>query len=216
LEEAYEAAEAIEAGSREAMREELGDVLLQVVFHAVIASEDAADPFGLDDLARGVAEKLVRRHPHVFAADGTEGLSAEESYRRWDQVKAVEKSRASVLDGIPAAQSPLARAQKVFGRARRAGLEVRPVPDAVRPASPDLPPTEAAAVGDLTASDLGASKPTGGELGSWLGERLAGLAAVADAAGLDAEQELRAATRRVEARIRRIETEQAMREESKC
>jgi XTP/dITP diphosphohydrolase len=170
LEEAYEAAEAIELADRAALREELGDVLLQVVFHASIAAEHPSDPFDLEDLANGVADKLIRRHPDVFAAQPAPDLTAEESYRRWDQIKTAEKSRASALDGIPAAQSALARAQKVFGRARRAGLEPQ----------------------------LGA--------GEGLGARLAALAKEADAAGLDAEQELRAATRRVEAQVRALES----------
>jgi XTP/dITP diphosphohydrolase len=176
LEEAYEAAEAIEGGDRADLREELGDVLLQVVFHASIAAEHPEDPFDLGDLASGVADKLVRRHPHVFATGEADGMSAEESYKRWDRIKADEKSRASALDGIPAAQSPLARAQKVFGRARRAGLDVVPPPGG-------------------TASGASAD----------LGERLAALAQEADAAGLDAEKELRAATRRVEAQVRALE-----------
>jgi XTP/dITP diphosphohydrolase len=191
LEEAYEAAEAIEQGTRADLREELGDVLLQVVFHAAIAAADPADPFDLDDVARGVADKLVRRHPHVFAAETAELLSADESYRRWDQIKAEEKARSSALDGIPAAQSPLARAQKVFARARRAGLEVGPESAAEETASsPGAGPAD-----DADRSSAGAG----------LGARLAALAAEADAAGLDAEAELRAAIRRVEARIRDLE-----------
>jgi XTP/dITP diphosphohydrolase len=185
LEEAYEAAEAIENGDRDDLREELGDVLLQVVFHASIASEHPDDPFDLGDLARGVADKLVRRHPHVFAAEADERMSAEESYKRWDQIKADEKSRRSVLDGIPAAQSPLARAQKVFGRARRAGVDLAVM-------APDL-------------ANPGLAAEAGGPSGAELGERLAALAAQADALGLDAEKELRAATRRLEERIRDYE-----------
>ncbi|MDR0365950.1 MAG: MazG family protein [Bifidobacteriaceae bacterium] len=178
LEEAYEAAEAIETNSRVDLREELGDVLLQVVFHALIAADDPIDPFDLDDVARDVAAKLVRRHPHVFEEDEAKRLSAEESYKRWDQIKTEEKSRDSVLDGIPVAQSPLARAQKVFGRARRAGL---------------MPMTRSEA--DAAASDP--QRP--------LGERLAALAFLADAAEVDAEQELRAATRQVEEQIIELE-----------
>jgi XTP/dITP diphosphohydrolase len=172
LEEAYEAVEAIEHGDRLDLREELGDVLLQVVFHASIAGDDPSDPFDLDDIAAAVADKLVRRHPQVFAAAAAEPVSAEESHRRWDRIKAQEKSRRSVLDGVPAGQSALARAQKIFARARRAGLET------------------------VTTASGG---------GSDLGERLASLAREADARGLDAEQELRAATRRLEARIRNHE-----------
>ncbi|MDR1825149.1 MAG: MazG family protein [Bifidobacteriaceae bacterium] len=132
LEEAYEAAEAIEAGSREDLREELGDVLLQVVFHASIAAGEP-DPFDLDDVAQQVADKLVSRHPWVFCeAEGADGegggITAEQSYARWDRIKEQEKQRQSVLEGIPVAQSALARAQKVVGRARRGEVPVE-LPD---------------------------------------------------------------------------------------
>ncbi|MDR1634441.1 MAG: MazG family protein [Bifidobacteriaceae bacterium] len=177
LEEAYEAAEAIEHGDRDDLREELGDVLLQVVFHACVGSEHRDDPFDLNDLARGVADKLVRRHPHVFAAGAAEGISADESLGRWDQMKAAEKARGSVLDGIPVGQSALARAQKVFARARRAGLT------------------------DI-GTDAGTPEATSEDRARDLGERLAALAWEADLLGLDAEKELRAATRRLEARIK--------------
>ncbi|MDR1426874.1 MAG: nucleotide pyrophosphohydrolase, partial [Bifidobacteriaceae bacterium] len=83
LEEAYEVADAIETEDRAALREELGDVLLQVVFHAAIAREEP-DPFDLDDVAGDVADKLIRRHPGVFArTDGDANLTAEQSYARW-------------------------------------------------------------------------------------------------------------------------------------
>jgi XTP/dITP diphosphohydrolase len=212
LEEAYETAEAIEHGSRDDLREELGDVLLQVVFHASIAAEHADDAFDLDQIALGVADKLVRRHPHVFAAGQTARMSAEESHRRWDKIKAEEKSRRSVLDGIPAAQSPLARAQKVFGRARRAGIDLTglglpPLPDAAGPApGGGLDPAGLARVPDAPAD--GAASDNGDDLG----ERLAALAREADARGLDAEQELRAATRRLEARIKNYEALQGPRQ----
>jgi XTP/dITP diphosphohydrolase len=120
LEETYELAEAIESGDRGALREELGDVLLQVVFHARIAQEDPDDPFDVDDVAADLVAKLVRRHPHVFeAADVRTDLHVQ-----WDTLKNAEKSRASALDGIPLALGALARAQKVADRAGRAGLEV--------------------------------------------------------------------------------------------
>lgn len=122
LEEAYEVAEAIESGDREAIREELGDLLLQVVFHARIAQEDTADPFDLQDVARGVTAKLVRRHPHVFADVVVEG--AEEVHSNWELIKTAEKQRTSVIDGIPRAQGALARASTLLGRARRAGVAV--------------------------------------------------------------------------------------------
>ncbi|WP_026075162.1 MazG family protein, partial [Cellulomonas massiliensis] len=123
LEEAYELAEAIEADDRAGVREELGDLLLQVVFHARVAQEDGDDPFDVDDVARDLVAKLVRRHPHVFAdaraADDDEGLHVQ-----WDALKKQEKQRASALDGVPLALGALARAQKLAGRAERAGLEL--------------------------------------------------------------------------------------------
>lgn len=124
LEETYELIEAIETGSRADLREELGDVLLQVVFHARVAQEHAEDPFGIDDVAHAVADKLIERHPHVFE-DGGETLTAEDTHARWERIKKETKARESVMDGIPVAQPALARAQKVLSRAARAGLEVR-------------------------------------------------------------------------------------------
>ena len=125
IEEVFEVAEAIESGDRANLREELGDLLLQVVFHARVAAEHPEDPFDLEDVAAGIAGKLRRRHPHVF---GTEELGdADEVHRRWERLKQEEKARESVLDGVPLALPSLARAQKVLGRAERAGLPV-PVP----------------------------------------------------------------------------------------
>jgi XTP/dITP diphosphohydrolase len=121
IEEAYEVAEAIEAGDRSGMREELGDLLLQVVFHARVAQEHPDDPFDLDDVARGIVTKLVRRHPHVFGAEAAP--EAEAVHVRWEQIKQAEKQRESVLDGIPLALGALARSQKVVARTRRAGLD---------------------------------------------------------------------------------------------
>jgi len=122
LEEAHEAAEALEAGDRAAAREELGDVLLQVVFHARVAAEDQRAPFDVDDVAADLVAKLVRRHPHVFDPDHEGIADADGVQVGWDAIKAQEKARASVLDGIPAALPALARADKVVGRLARAGL----------------------------------------------------------------------------------------------
>jgi XTP/dITP diphosphohydrolase len=122
IEEAYELVEAIEAGDREELREELGDVLLQVVFHARIAQDDADDPFSIDDVAATIVDKLVKRHPHVFGDASAE--SPEEVRAQWLRVKAVEKQRASVTDGVPLGQPALALAAKLAGRVRTAGLDV--------------------------------------------------------------------------------------------
>ncbi len=120
LEEVYELADAIEGGDRAHLREELGDVLLQAVFHARMAQDHPDDPFTLDDVAELCADKLISRHPHVFG--DAEAPAAADRHARWDAVKAEEKSRESVMDGIPAAQPALARAQKVISRAQRAGI----------------------------------------------------------------------------------------------
>lgn len=133
LEETYELLEAIEAGTRSDLREELGDVLLQVVFHARVAQEHATEPFNIDDIAETVADKLVQRHPHVFA-DAQVG-TMEDLHAQWDKIKAESMGRESVFDGIPAAQPALARAQKVLSRAHKAGLDVAaPGEDGIGPA----------------------------------------------------------------------------------
>ncbi len=120
VEEAYELAEAALAHDRAHLREELGDLLLQVVFHARVAQEDPADPFDLDDVATGIAAKLRRRHPHVFA-DG-DARTPDEVAARWEDIKAEEKPhRTHVLDGIPVGMPPLERAAKVVSRLDRHG-----------------------------------------------------------------------------------------------
>ncbi len=167
LEETYETLEAIESEDHVHLREELGDLLLQVLFHARVASETPLEEggFTIDDVAGGIVDKLVHRHPHVFA--GLDVADADEVNRNWEQLKATEKGRASVLDGIPAALPALAHADKVLGRAGRVG---------VTPAA-----------------------------GSSVGDRLLALVVEARAAGLDAEQELRDAVRRLTDAVRAAE-----------
>ncbi|WP_019873251.1 MazG family protein [Sporichthya polymorpha] len=135
VEETYETIEAVESGDRAHLREELGDLLLQVVFHARIAAEDAADPFDIDDVAAGIAAKLVRRHPHVFADEVAETAADVEA--NWEKLKAAEKGRTSAMDGVPLAQPALALADKLLSRAEKAPLVV-PVPQADVPADADL------------------------------------------------------------------------------
>ncbi|MGD6745006.1 nucleoside triphosphate pyrophosphohydrolase [Streptomyces sp. BH106] len=125
IEEAYELVEAIETDDREELREELGDVLLQVVFHARIAEEDTDEPFSVDDVAGGIVDKLIHRHPHVFGDDTA--TTPEEVKEHWLRTKAEEKRRASVTDGVPVGQPGLALTAKLGSRVRTAGLEV-PVP----------------------------------------------------------------------------------------
>src|SRR5581483_4351032 len=117
LEEAYEAYDAIGSGDRQALREELGDVLLQVVLHARLAEE-----WGIDDVAGDLVDKLIRRNPHVFG--GEELRDLDEITEQWERIKKAEKARGSVLDGIAPSQPALALAAKVLSRAARARVPV--------------------------------------------------------------------------------------------
>jgi NTP pyrophosphatase (non-canonical NTP hydrolase) len=182
LEEPYEALEALESGDEQAFCEELGDVLLQVVFHARIAAErDDGTSFTVDDVADGIVAKLVRRHPHVFADVTVSG--AEEVKRNWDEIKKEEKKERaersgltafpvapSALDGVPFGQPALALAAQLQRRAARAG-----VPE------------------DLARLD---GDPGDDGPGEEIGRELFRLVARARAAGRDPETELRAAARR--------------------
>jgi len=173
LEETYETLEAIESGDPGHLQEELGDLLLQVYFHSRIAAEDHEHPFDIDDVAGGIVDKLVHRHPHVFA--GLDVADVDEVERNWESLKASEKGRGSVLDGIPLTLPALALADKVLGRAARA--EVTP-----------------------------AAGPVDGPGRGTLGDRLLALVVEARADGVDAEQELRAAVRRLVADVREAES----------
>lgn len=126
LEETYEALDAMDQGDVNALREELGDLLLQVVFHVRIAQEQ--DPtFDLNSIAQGVVDKLIRRHPHVFA--GLEVNSNEELEANWATIKSSEKSRESVTDGVPTAMPALQLATQLSYRARE--KEIKPIDSTV-------------------------------------------------------------------------------------
>ncbi|MFG1921152.1 MazG family protein [Cryptosporangium sp. NPDC048952] len=178
LEEAYEAYDALLDGDLEALREELGDVLLQVAFHARVASENPDEGFDIDDVAGDLVAKLVRRHPHVFADRSVSG--ADEVDTNWEAIKKAEKKRDSALDGVAQSQPALSLAAKYLSRARRAGVTVQP---------PALPPS-------LAAPDSADA----------LGELLFALVAAGDAQGLDAEAALRAAARRFADDVREAES----------
>jgi XTP/dITP diphosphohydrolase len=176
LEETYEALDALEDSDPEALREELGDVLLQVFFHAEIASERAdGTQYTIDDVARGIAAKLIRRHPHVFSDVRVAG--ADEVKQNWDAIKAAEREAksgrpGSVLDGVPSGQPALALAAQLQRRAERAG------------APPEL-------------ADLARGPDAPGQIGA----ELFALAARAREAGLDPELELRAVARAYRDRV---------------
>lgn len=130
VEESAELVDAIDSGDDADLREELGDLLLQIFFHAEIAAEQGR--FTLDEVASEIADKLVRRHPYVF----TDEAVPEDVVASWEQRKRQEKARTSALDGIPASLATLARATKVIGRARAHGVQLtlpsEPIePDAV-------------------------------------------------------------------------------------
>ena len=128
LEEAYEAYDAIEAGDLASLREELGDLLLQVVLHARLAEELPEDErWSVDDVAGDLVDKMVRRNPHVFA--GARVADLEEITDNWEQIKRAEKARESIVDGIALGQPALALAAKALDRANRAGLSVPPPDD---------------------------------------------------------------------------------------
>ena len=121
LEESYEYIEAVEKGDRADMREELGDLLLQVYFHSRIAQEDPNEPFYIDDVAKGVADKLIRRHPHVFG--DTKVSSSQEVHANWERIKNEEKGRTEFDEGVPLNQPALSLAAKLILRAEKNGLK---------------------------------------------------------------------------------------------
>jgi len=184
LEECYEALEALVTGEEAALRDELGDVLLQVVFHARIAAERAdGTGFTIDDVAAGIVDKLTRRHPHVFGDVHVSG--PEDVKRNWDAIKAAERARAggpppSVVGSVPLSQPALALAAQLQRRAERAGA-----------------PTELASL-PVTAANHATADGNGV---SDIGAELFALVARARAAGLDPELELRAAARSYRDRV---------------
>lgn len=122
LEEAYEFSDAVHSEDRDAMREELGDVLLQAFFHSRIAEEHPTDPFTIDDVAEGIATKLKNRHPHVFGDVKVSG--SQEVLDNWEALKAKEKGRTSALDGVAMAQPALTLTEKLIYRAEKYGVDL--------------------------------------------------------------------------------------------
>ena len=122
LEESYEFIESVENNDREAMQEELGDLLLQVYFHSRMAEEDSKQPFNIEDVAKSVADKLIRRHPHVFAGEVVD--SSADVLENWEKQKAAEKGRTSAIDGVPLAQPALPLATKVLYRLKKLNYDL--------------------------------------------------------------------------------------------
>lgn len=137
IEETYETIEAIDSGDPAHLREELGDLLLQIVFHAQMARERGE--FTMEEVARGICEKLERRHPHVFANGRAE--NSGEVIRNWEKIKLEEKKdapRASILDGVPRGMPALLRARRIQGRASHAGFDWDAVDGALAKAEEEL------------------------------------------------------------------------------
>ena len=176
LEESYEFVDAVQSGNRIDMREELGDVLLQVYFHARIAQDDLDDAFTIEDVAQSIADKLIRRHPHVFS--DTAAQSTAEVIHNWEAIKRLEKGRTSALDGVAMSQPALALIEKLLYRASKFGVDVV-VPEVV-----DLEkPADESAVGQALLTVI-----------AW-----------AHANGVDAESALRKEAMRLSQQIAAIE-----------
>lgn len=190
LEETYETLEALDTGDAEHLREELGDLLLQVYFHGVIAEQEGE--FTLDDIARDITAKMIRRNPHVFgdaaAQERPTPADAAAVNDLWEQRKAAEKARSDVTEGLPEALPALLYADKLLDRLARAG---RPVPSAAPAASAAAGETSGDTAGD-TAGDTSRDDPA-----VELGDRLLALVAEGRASGTDPEQALRDACRRL-------------------
>ena len=122
LEESYEFIEAVEENDQNAIQEELGDLLLQVYFHSRIAEENKDQPFNIEDVAKTVADKLVRRHPHVFGDTKVE--NSAQVLANWEVAKAAEKGRRSAIDGVPLAQPALPLVTKLLYRAEKFNYEI--------------------------------------------------------------------------------------------
>ena len=175
LEESYEFIDAIETDDRAGMREELGDVLLQVYFHSRIAQDHPTDSFTIDDVAGAIADKLISRHPHVF--ENLEVSGTDEIIENWEAIKAREKGRTSAIDGVAMSQPALPLMAKLIYRAEKFGSET-----GIKPMNSDEQATEES-----------------------VGQALASVIAWAHQHGIDPELALRAQARAVIARIQSAE-----------
>jgi nucleoside triphosphate diphosphatase len=214
IEEAYEVADAIERGDIAHLKDELGDLLFQVVFHAQIASE--ARQFDFAAVAAAICDKLVRRHPHVFGASGP--LTAAEQSTAWEEIKARERSAAppgtavrgaaaSHLDGVPQALPALAHAHKLSKRAARVGFDFEHASQTADKVAEELLEVREAAAHGAPGDAAGASP----EIFEEVGDLLFAAANLARKLEVDAEAALRSANRKFERRFRGMEALAAQR-----
>lgn len=194
LEEAHEVLEAIGHGDQQALREELGDLLLQVVFHGQMAYEDGG--FTAGDVVDGLVRKLIDRHPHVFG-DGRLGTPAE-VLAQWHELKRRESPTRGAFDGIPASLPSLARAQKLIGRAMANGMTGQ-VPDEPLQAAAAVAERLHRGVAAISQGTEDAEDDAQQDAAKALGDLLLAVAALAVTAKIDAESTLREACRRFQA-----------------
>ena len=177
LEESYEFVDAVDADDRAAMREELGDVLLQVYFHSRIAQDHPSDPFSIEDVAAGIADKLIRRHPHVFG--DVQAETSDEVLQNWEKLKAAEKNRSSATDGVAISQPALPLITKLIYRAEKNGINL-----------------------DLPTADMNNEVPA--EVA--IGDALVAAVVAAIKQGIEPEDLLRTRAREIAEEIKRIES----------
>lgn len=188
LEEAYEAASAIDSGDDAHLAEELGDVLLQVVLHAQIASED--ERFDMDDVVALISEKIVRRHPHIFGDSHAE--TPDDVIVHWNAIKREEKAGEGLLDSIPTALPALMRAEKISRRAVGAGFEWETLDDVWAKVHEEL-------------DELKATEPGSPQAAEEIGDLLFTVVNLARKQGIDAEEALGATCEKFSARWRDME-----------
>jgi ATP diphosphatase len=218
IEEAYEVADAIERNDMPHLKDELGDLLFQVVFHAQIANE--GQQFDFEDVAGAICDKLLRRHPHVFGAQGA--MSPAERSAAWEDIKAAERAASksgtvddpapSHLDGVPRALPALMRAYKISKRAARVGFDFEHVAQTADKVAEELAEvreaaqlSKAAQPGELANASDGGSGPSP-EIVEEIGDLLFAAANLARKLGVDAEAALRAANAKFERRFHGMES----------
>lgn len=177
LEESYEFIDSVERADRDDMVEELGDVLLQVFFHARIGEERANQPFSIEEVAGAICDKLIRRHPHVFSQ--VESLTSSQVEGNWERLKAAEKSRTSAVDGVPLNQPALSLTSKLIHRAQKHGHTVESIEKS-----------------NLLDYDREITEES-------IGELLFAIVALSNEHGIDPEFALRKRARQLEAQLRR-------------
>ena len=212
IEEAYEVADAIERRDMPHLKDELGDLLFQVVFHAQIASEEKQ--FDFEDVAGAICDKLVRRHPHVFGTSGP--MTQAEQSAAWEEIKAAERSAAkagngadrlpSHLDGVPQALPALMRAFKISKRAARVGFDFEHVGQTADKVAEELAEVREAAQHSELANTSGARPAPSPEIVEEIGDLLFAAANLARKLDVDAETALRAANAKFERRFQGMES----------